>query len=103
MKKTLDFSIIGVEKCGTTALSDYLGRHPEINFCTLKETGYFSGHSRLKFKSEDDFFNLFENRKGLKGEASPSYAFSGIFTRYRKYVIQTQSRNEDYSFSTKSL
>ena len=34
--------IIGVAKSGTTSLHRYLGEHPEIYMCPLKETNYFA-------------------------------------------------------------
>lgn len=35
------FFIMGAPKCGTTALSEYLGRHPDIGFSQPKEPMYF--------------------------------------------------------------
>jgi hypothetical protein len=37
-----DFFIIGAPKCGTTALSEYLGQHPAICFSHVKEPHFFS-------------------------------------------------------------
>jgi hypothetical protein len=41
MKSRPDFFIIGAPKCGTTALSEYLRRHPRIGFSQPKEPVYF--------------------------------------------------------------
>ena len=37
-----DFFIVGAPKCGTTAMADYLGQHPEIGMCPRKETHVFA-------------------------------------------------------------
>lgn len=75
-----DFFIVGAPKCGTTALTDYLGQHPEIGMCALKETHYFAtdltSRSILKLgqspPSPDEYLELFksvQDRRRL-GEAS---------------------------------
>ena len=38
--KTPNFFIVGAPKCGTTAMNDYLNRHPDI-FMATKELHYF--------------------------------------------------------------
>ncbi|MEA3447202.1 MAG: sulfotransferase [Bacteroidota bacterium] len=40
--KTPNFFIIGAPKCGTTALSEYLRKHPDIHFSYPKEPDYFN-------------------------------------------------------------
>ncbi|WP_040414858.1 sulfotransferase [Desulfococcus multivorans] len=37
-----DFFIIGAPRCGTTSLSRYLSKHPDICFSRPKEPHYFS-------------------------------------------------------------
>lgn len=37
-----NFFIIGAPKCGTTALSVYLGAHPDVFMCVPKEPAYFA-------------------------------------------------------------
>lgn len=38
----LDHIIIGMGRCGTTSLSDYIRQHPHINNSVIKEVHYFS-------------------------------------------------------------
>ncbi len=38
----LDHIIIGMGRCGTTSLSDYINQHPGINSSNVKEVHYFS-------------------------------------------------------------
>jgi hypothetical protein len=37
-----NFFIVGAPKCGTTALSVYLGAHPDVFMCVPKEPAYFA-------------------------------------------------------------
>jgi len=73
-KFVLDFVIIGAQKCGTSALADYLSRHPEVNFCKTKEPSFFSH----KYKDQNDlekYYSYFDLKTtGIKGEASTSYS-----------------------------
>ncbi len=74
-----DFFIIGAPRCGTTSLSRYLMRHPQICFSRPKETHYFTRLSELP--SEDaikhDYIDrYFSHRTGetrAAGEGSVSY------------------------------
>jgi hypothetical protein len=45
MKRHLDFIVIGAQKAGTTALFEYLRRHPQISLPAGKEAPYFSHDS----------------------------------------------------------
>jgi len=73
--KKPDFLIIGAQKAGTTALFNYLSKHPDIGLPIKKEIhffdlNYFRGvnwylaHFPLKFK-----------KKKITGEATPYYLF----------------------------
>lgn len=64
--------IVGSMKCGTTALYDFLTKHPDISGSTPKELHYFSLH---KNKSEDWYLAHFEANAKAKYllEASPTY------------------------------
>jgi len=42
-----DLLIIGAQRCGTSSLYKYLGRHPQVVASTRKETEYFSGRYAL--------------------------------------------------------
>ncbi len=46
-----DFFIIGAPKAGTTALSEYLKRHPEIGFSEPKEPHYFNDDFSSRYAS----------------------------------------------------
>lgn len=64
-----NFFIVGVAKCGTSALHEYLRRHPKIAMSAPKETHYFESHGTGSF---DDYFE-FTDKTEIKGEASPQY------------------------------
>lgn len=50
MRLELDFAIIGASYCGTTSIHMNLALHPEIQFTTLHEDGFFApGGSRQTF------------------------------------------------------
>ena len=68
------FLILGAQKAGTTALYEYLRRHPGITGPRWKEVSYFDRHYRRGpawYRG-----NFPAGRRGrLVGEASPSYLF----------------------------
>lgn len=73
------FLIIGAQKCGTTALFDYLSKHPNISAPKIKEIDFFGCETR--FAKGFDFYHLHfpitDNYKDkLSFEASPHYIFS---------------------------
>ncbi len=77
MKKP-DFFIVGAPKCGTTAMSDYLGQHPDI-FMAAKELHYFGSDLPLRNRiSENEYLAHFRGAGTEKicGEASVWYLFS---------------------------
>ncbi|MEI6945730.1 sulfotransferase [Paraflavisolibacter sp. H34] len=73
-----NFFIVGAPKCGTTALNDYLARHPEV-FMAEKEMHHFGRDLKMKDRiSLPDYLAHFReaaNRK-IRGEASVWYLFS---------------------------
>ncbi|HTV42722.1 MAG TPA: sulfotransferase [Candidatus Sulfotelmatobacter sp.] len=80
-KKKPDFFIVGAPKCGTTALAEYLGRHPDI-YMPRKEMHFFG--SDLKFgrnfyrRDVETYLTEFNqwNGQARVGEASVWYLFS---------------------------
>jgi hypothetical protein len=79
--KLPDFIVVGVQKCGTTALHSNLKKHPSLeitpNFLDFargdrntKETDFFTPWSRFTLEEFKSFFN--DNGK-LQGEISPYY------------------------------
>jgi hypothetical protein len=96
-----DFFIVGAPKCGTTAMADYLGQHPEVGMAASKEKHYFGSdlHPRLARRQDrrprprrkqdwfdqrrDEYLSLFaevQDRKRL-GEASVWYLYSSRAAR----------------------
>ena len=74
-----DFLILGAQKAGTTALYEYLRRHPGIEGPRWKEVSYFDRHYARGPAWYRGNFPLqltgAGNGRRLVGEASPSYLF----------------------------
>ena len=68
-----DFLILGAQKAGTTALYAYLRWHPQITGPSFKEVSFFDRH----YARGERWYraHLPVRRRGLVGEASPSYLF----------------------------
>lgn len=105
-KSAPSFLIIGAQKCGTTALHNYLSRHPQIAGSNPKELHFFN--SDYNYNKGIEYYNsLFYNcNDGLvKFEASPSYlvspvAASRIFKYNSKIKLIVLLRNPiDRAFS----
>jgi hypothetical protein len=80
-----DFFIIGAPKCGTTALSEYLRRHPNICFSHVKEPHFFSDDLptyKIDQTVEDylrrNFSHFDAQRHRAMGEGSVYYCFSEV-------------------------
>lgn len=81
-----EFFIVGAPKCGTTAMADYLGQHPEIGMCPRKETHVFATDlsERMAMRrgqrpmDRERFLELFAGLQGerLRGEASVWHLYS---------------------------
>lgn len=78
-----NFFIVGAPKCGTTALSVYLGAHPDAFMCVPKEPAYFA----LDFpairvaKDWNEYERLFRDAgeaHAAVGEASTIYMYSEV-------------------------
>lgn len=70
--------IIGAQKCGTTSLHDYLGRHPEISMSAEKELNFFV-EERNWHRGVAWYERRFTGRGEVVGETSPSYTNHPIF------------------------
>ena len=91
MLKGPDFFLVGAPKCGTTAMADYLGQHPEIGMCPYKELHFFAPdlHSRALVKrgqrppTRDEYMRNFQDLQGerRRGEASGWYLYSSAAPR----------------------
>ena len=77
----VDFMIVGAQKCGTTALWDYLGRHPEVNMSTPKEVHLFSSPSYQETWSPREIDKRYSTwfrsspEAQVHGEVTPMYLF----------------------------
>jgi hypothetical protein len=82
-----DFFIVGHPKCGTTALYEMLGAHPQIFMPALKEPRFFASDMRQRFQPSrsgalpstlESYLALFDaaTPEQRAGEASPSYLAS---------------------------
>jgi hypothetical protein len=79
-----DFLIIGAQKSGTTALYDYLSKHPMVARAKTKEAHFFDANfekgvvwyrSHFPFRARRALGRLFGGRAFVTGEASPGYLF----------------------------
>jgi hypothetical protein len=71
----LGFIVAGVQKAGTTALFEYLRKHPQLSAPSRKELHYFDNEAidwRLpNYEQIDQFFR----HPGIRFEATPIYLF----------------------------
>lgn len=73
-----NFFIVGAPKCGTTAVNDYLAKHPDI-FMAPKELHFFGKDLKTRVKlSEEEYQSAFKDAsdKKIRGEASVWYLYS---------------------------
>lgn len=72
-----NFFIVGAAKCGTTAWVEYLSRHPDVFFNSLKETQFFATDfpEYRQVRSLDDFLDLYAEAgdASVLGDASPMH------------------------------
>ena len=78
--KRPDFFIIGAFKSGTTAMYEYLRRHPQLYLPEVKEPMYFGSDLTPRYRrmTEDEYLALFAPAADHQraGEASPWYLYS---------------------------
>lgn len=76
----LNFLIVGAPKCGTTALAQYLGEHPDIYVTRPKEPHFFlcDKDPNRKIKTLRHYRAILEKGRdySVRGEASVWYLFS---------------------------
>ena len=73
------FFVVGAPRCGTTALCQYLGQHPELYIPYVKEPHFFGSDlsTRRGFSTVDEYLELFEQARGMRsGEGSTWYLYS---------------------------
>ena len=71
--------VLGVQKCGTTTLANWLAQHPGVTFCIQKEPDFFSRNEDWKAKLSE-YHQLYlsdtrENANKLWIEGSTSYSW----------------------------
>lgn len=79
--KSLDFMIIGAQKCGTTALASFLAKHPDLAVADCKEVHLFDAPDYSSRWSSEDINRRYRShfptdKEGLLlGEATPIYLY----------------------------
>ena len=77
----LDFMIVGAQKCGTTALWEYLSAHPQIGMSQPKEVHLFSAQAYSPDWSPAEIDRVYEpwfqhcTDASVLGEVTPIYMF----------------------------
>lgn len=75
-----NFFIVGAPRCGTTAMYEYLRRHPQVFMPYRKEPVYFGSDlaKRPPYLDEAGYLGLFDPANGAKaiGEATVWYLYS---------------------------
>lgn len=75
----LDFFIVGAQKAGTTALSAYLRRSPQVQIPALKEIHFFEDEARDWDNPDYDaltrHFSWEPDAPPVRGEATPAYLY----------------------------
>lgn len=80
-KPLVDFMIVGAQKCGTTALGQFLAQHPEIGMSSQKEVHLFDAPDYVAGTSARDvdarYRRYFEHVPdvAIRGEATPIYMY----------------------------
>ena len=96
-----DFFLVGAPRCGTTALSTYLARNPQICFSRPKEPHYFARISHVPEMDElrrdylDRYFGHCTGDHRALGEGSVSYLYAPAaierilhFNPKAKFIVQ---------------
>jgi len=75
-----DFFIVGAPKCGTTALADYLGQHPDIFIPDIKEPFFFGSDLVGRAMTDAPTYRRLFERAGqrLAGEGTVWYLRSTV-------------------------
>lgn len=80
-----NFFIVGVQKCGTTAIYTYLDAHPDIFMSPVKEPHFFGSDDTsmrlMQYRGDiNQYLALFKDATTERaiGEASPSYLLSQV-------------------------
>ena len=80
-RPVVDFMIVGAQKCGTTALGQFLAEHPAIGMSSQKEVHLFDAEEYTRDWSQADIDERYSRYyqhcpdAALRGEATPIYMF----------------------------
>jgi len=81
--------VVGVQKCGTTALHHYLRRHPAVAMSRPKELDFFI-EERNWARGLEWYAAHFDPSAPVRGESSPNYTavrrFPGVVPRMQRVV-----------------
>lgn len=79
-KDILDFIVVGAQKAGTTALFEYLRRHPDLSLPPAKEVPYFSHNGRYSADWHEYLHKAFpfSDPDTKWGTVTPQYMYGGI-------------------------
>ena len=91
--RKVDFVVAGAQKCGTSALHDYLETHPDLCMGTRKEVHFFDDDRYFKGLQGSEhkyhyFFKPTDARK-LLGDCTPAYMY------FRKAAARMHHYNPD--------
>ena len=95
MQERLDFFIIGAQKAGTTALSQYLGKCTRVQVSKQKEIHFFDDETNVNWDCPD-YGRLHKHfdwntSAVVRGEATPIYMFwPNAITRLHRYNPQSK-------------
>lgn len=85
--------VIGAQKCGTTALHEYLDLHPEIAMSRPKELDFFVEQHNWR-RGREWYEGHFAADTPIRGESSPSYTnypeFRGVAERMSRLVPEAR-------------
>jgi hypothetical protein len=79
-----DLFIAGAPKCGTTAMTEYLSRHPEVFVSDVKEIHFFGSDLLRKSPAPqlDEYLALFAGHAAKRhGDSSALYLYSAVAAR----------------------
>jgi hypothetical protein len=79
--------VVGAPRCGTTAISRFVKRHPEVRFSTVKEPHFFAQHDlrglsdeELRRTVEEEYLGRFfpseDTGQRIGGDGSVSYLYA---------------------------
>jgi hypothetical protein len=87
LRRLPDALVIGAQRCGTSSLYRYLGRHPDVAPSLRKEVEYFSRRFDRGERWYRAHFALANGRRRLAFEATPDYLFHPLAAERAAAVV----------------